>query len=211
MKLQPQCHRQGHQPPHLILDQAAQGPIKPIQEHLQGWSTHSLPGQPVPALHHSLCKELPPDIQPKSSLPQLKTISPCPAVIYLCKGFIGIVLFPSQWKRINNVRTAPGSDIERREWGKVGKATLNQQEEVEDRGDLGHQPRAVGPQECAHPFSLGHPWGAGRGPRIPSACGSLGQNTNTSHQVHSAHTCLPSHYLLLGYEKAFVFQRESNQ
>jgi len=29
-------HRQGHQPPHLILDQAAQGPIQARLEHLQG-------------------------------------------------------------------------------------------------------------------------------------------------------------------------------
>ena len=32
-------------------------------------------------------KELPPDIQPKSSLLQLKTVPPCPAVIYPCKEF----------------------------------------------------------------------------------------------------------------------------
>ena len=38
MNLQPHpCHRQGHQPPHLILDQAAQDPIQPGLEHLQGW------------------------------------------------------------------------------------------------------------------------------------------------------------------------------
>jgi len=78
-------HRQGHQPPHLILDQAVQGPIQPGLEHLQGWGIHSLSGQPVPAPHHSHSKELPPDIQPKSSLLQLKTISPCPAIIYPCK------------------------------------------------------------------------------------------------------------------------------
>ena len=29
MKLQPLCHRHSHQPPYLILDQAAQGPIQP--------------------------------------------------------------------------------------------------------------------------------------------------------------------------------------
>jgi len=29
-------HRQGHQPPHSILDQAAQGPIQPGLEHLEG-------------------------------------------------------------------------------------------------------------------------------------------------------------------------------
>ena len=35
MNLQPPPqHRQGHQPPHLILDQAAQGPIQPGLEHL---------------------------------------------------------------------------------------------------------------------------------------------------------------------------------
>jgi len=79
MNLQPPRHRQGHQPPHL-LDQAAQGPIQPGLEHLQGWGIHKLSGQPIPAPHHSCGKELFPDIQPKSSLPQLKTTSPCPAV-----------------------------------------------------------------------------------------------------------------------------------
>ena len=69
--------RQGHQPPHL-LDQVAQGPIQPGLEHLQGWGIHNLSGQPVPAPHHYPCKELPPNIQPKSSLFQLKTIPPCP-------------------------------------------------------------------------------------------------------------------------------------
>ena len=42
IKLQPSCCRQGHQPPHLIPDQAAQGPIQPGLEHLQGWGIHSL-------------------------------------------------------------------------------------------------------------------------------------------------------------------------
>jgi len=32
----PSRHMQGHQPPHLMLDQAAQGPIQPGLEHLQG-------------------------------------------------------------------------------------------------------------------------------------------------------------------------------
>jgi len=44
MDLQPPHHRQGHQPPHLKLDQAAQGPIQPRLEHLQGWGIHSLSG-----------------------------------------------------------------------------------------------------------------------------------------------------------------------
>ena len=52
-----------------------QGPIQPGLEHFQGRGIHSLPGQPVPAPHHSHSKELPPDIQPKFSLLQLKAIS----------------------------------------------------------------------------------------------------------------------------------------
>ena len=86
--------RQGHQPPHL-LDQVAQGPIQPGLEHLQGQGIHNLPGQPVPAPHHSLGKELPADIQPKSSLLQLKTISPCPAVIYLFKELTPLLFIGS--------------------------------------------------------------------------------------------------------------------
>ena len=58
MKLQPPYHRQGHQPPHLILEQAAQGCIQPGLEHLQGRGIHSLSGQPVPAPHHSHSEEL---------------------------------------------------------------------------------------------------------------------------------------------------------
>ena len=73
----------GPQPPHLIPAQAAQGPIQPGLEHLQGWTVHPQPlWTAVPAPHHSHSKELPPDIQPKSSYLQLKTISPCPAIIY---------------------------------------------------------------------------------------------------------------------------------
>ena len=48
-----------YQPPHLIPDQAAQGPIQPGLEHLQGRGIHSLSGQPVPAPNCSLGKELP--------------------------------------------------------------------------------------------------------------------------------------------------------
>jgi len=54
IKLQPPCHRQGHQPPELVLDQVAQGPI----QHLQGRSIYNLSGQPVAAHHHSPYKEL---------------------------------------------------------------------------------------------------------------------------------------------------------
>jgi len=35
--------RQGHQPPHVMPAQAAQGPIQPGLEHLQGWT-----GRPQP-------------------------------------------------------------------------------------------------------------------------------------------------------------------
>lgn len=42
MNLQPPCHRQGCQPPHLILDQAAQVPIQPGLDHLHGQGLHSL-------------------------------------------------------------------------------------------------------------------------------------------------------------------------
>ena len=45
------CHRQGCQPQDLMLDQAAQGPIQPCLEHLQGQAIHSLCAQPVPAPH----------------------------------------------------------------------------------------------------------------------------------------------------------------
>jgi len=38
---------QDHQPPHLILDQVAQGLIQPSLEHLQERSIHNLSGQPV--------------------------------------------------------------------------------------------------------------------------------------------------------------------
>jgi len=60
MNLQLSHHRQGRQPPHLILDQAAQTTTQPGLEHLQGWGIHNLSGQPVPAPHHSLGKKLPP-------------------------------------------------------------------------------------------------------------------------------------------------------
>ena len=59
-ELQPPCRVQDHQPPHLILVQAAQGPIQPGLDHLQTRGIHSLSGQPIPTPHHSHSKELPP-------------------------------------------------------------------------------------------------------------------------------------------------------
>jgi len=82
-------HRQGCWPPHLILDQAAQGPIQPGLERLQGQGIHNPSRQHVPAPHHSHSKELLPDIQPKSSLLPLKIISPC---MYLNIGLNGMYL-----------------------------------------------------------------------------------------------------------------------
>ena len=89
MKLHPLRHRQGHQLPNSVPDQAAQSPIQPGLEHLQGWGIQNHSGQPVAVPHHSQSKELPPDIQPKSSLLQLKTISPYPDVSYPFKDFKG--------------------------------------------------------------------------------------------------------------------------
>jgi len=74
-KFQLPCHRQGHHPLGVVLDQITQGPIQPGLEHLQGQDIYNLSGQPVSASHHSFCKELPPDIQSKSSLLALKTIT----------------------------------------------------------------------------------------------------------------------------------------
>jgi len=95
IKLQPHCHRQGHQPLDLLLDQVAQGPNQPGLEHLQAWGIHNLSGQPVPAPHHSLCEEVPPDIQSKPSLLELKTIPPCPVTVYSCKKKFIPLLFIS--------------------------------------------------------------------------------------------------------------------
>ena len=75
-------HRQGHQPLHLILDQAAQGSIQPGLEHLQGWGIHSLSGQLFQHLTTLIVKNFPLTSKLNLSLLQLKTTSPCPAVIY---------------------------------------------------------------------------------------------------------------------------------
>ena len=69
------------QPPGLVLAHAAQGPIQPGLEHLQGWGIHSLSGQPVSAPHYSLWEELAPDIQSKPSFLELKAIPSCPIII----------------------------------------------------------------------------------------------------------------------------------
>ena len=53
------CCRQGHQPPPLIPAQAAQGPIQPGLEHLQGWGIHSLSEQLFQHLTTLIVKNLP--------------------------------------------------------------------------------------------------------------------------------------------------------
>ena len=77
---------QGFQAPYLRPDQAAQDPIQPGPELLQGWTGHPQPlWAAVPAPHHSLGKELPSDNLPKATIVRLQTISPCPGTIYPCK------------------------------------------------------------------------------------------------------------------------------
>jgi len=55
-------------------DQAAQHPIQPSPEHLQGWGICSFSGQPMPAPYCPLSKKLPPNIQSKSTLISLKLL-----------------------------------------------------------------------------------------------------------------------------------------
>jgi len=69
MKLQPTCHRQGHQLPYLILDQAAQGLIQAGPEHLQGWGIHSLSGQLFQHLITLIVENFP--LTPNLNLPSL--------------------------------------------------------------------------------------------------------------------------------------------
>jgi len=82
MKLQPPCCVQGHQTPDLI-HQAAQGSVQPGLERLQEWGIHSLSEQPAPAPHHSHRKELPPDVQLKSSLLEGDHMGTLHQVLYL--------------------------------------------------------------------------------------------------------------------------------
>jgi len=59
MKLQPLCHRQGHQPPRLIPAQAAQGPIQPGLEHHQGRGIFCPSGQLFQHLTTLIVKNFP--------------------------------------------------------------------------------------------------------------------------------------------------------
>ena len=80
MNLQPSRHTQGHQPPHLILDQAAQGPIQPILEHLQGQGIHNLSGQLFQHLATLIVNNFP--LTSNLNLPSLN-LNPFPLVLPL--------------------------------------------------------------------------------------------------------------------------------
>jgi len=67
------------QPPLLIPDQAAQGPIQPGLEHLQGWGIHSLSGSPFQHLSTLIVKNFPLPSNLNHPSFNLKIISPCPA------------------------------------------------------------------------------------------------------------------------------------
>ena len=50
--VQPPCNEQGHLP----LDHFAYYPVQPHLQCYQGWAICPLSGKPVPACHHSQCK-----------------------------------------------------------------------------------------------------------------------------------------------------------
>ena len=68
------CSEEGH----LQLQQAAQSPVQPDLERLQGRSIHLLSGQLVPVPHRPSSKKPLPYIPSKSLLFPFETISPCP-------------------------------------------------------------------------------------------------------------------------------------
>ena len=74
------CHRQDHQPPYLIPDQAAQGPIQPALEHLLEWRIHSLSGQLFQHLTTLLVENF--SLLSNLSLPSLN-LKPFPLVLPL--------------------------------------------------------------------------------------------------------------------------------
>ena len=82
MKLQPLYHKQGHQPPRLIPAQAAQGPIPPGPEYLQGWmGIHSLSGQLFQHLTTLSVNNFP--LTSNLNLPSFN-FKPFPFVLLLC-------------------------------------------------------------------------------------------------------------------------------
>jgi len=86
IKFQLPSYRQGCKLIDELLEQAAQGPIQPGLEHLQGQDNHRLSRQP-----HQSVKNFP-NIKSQSSLLYFKGILPCPITIYLCKKLISLCL-----------------------------------------------------------------------------------------------------------------------
>ena len=84
MKLQPLRHRQGHQPPYLILDQAAQRPIQPGLQHLQGRGIHSLSVSPCT---HSYATKKTPKLGKKHTSPTNCTHTHTRVYIDICTLF----------------------------------------------------------------------------------------------------------------------------
>ena len=68
-----------------MQDQAAQGPIQPGLEHLQGWGIHSLSGQLFQHLTPLSVKNFP--LISNLNLPSFN-LKPFPAIIYPCKEMI---------------------------------------------------------------------------------------------------------------------------
>ena len=64
--------KQGH------LEQAAEDLVQAGLEHLQRRRLHSLPGQPVPVLHHPQGEEVLPHVQTELPVLQFVPIAPCP-------------------------------------------------------------------------------------------------------------------------------------
>jgi len=84
-------NRQGHQPPHVIPAQAAQGPIHPGLEHLQGWTGHPQPlWAAVPAPHTLIVKNFP--LISNLNLPSFN-LKPFPLVLSLSKRFISPTVY----------------------------------------------------------------------------------------------------------------------
>jgi len=67
--------KQGH------LHQAAQELVQVGFEYLQRRRLHSLPGQPVPGLHHPQREEVLPHVQTELPLLQFVPIAPCPVLL----------------------------------------------------------------------------------------------------------------------------------
>ena len=64
--------KQGH------LQQAAQDLVQAGLEYLQRRRLHSLPGKPVPGLHHPQREEVLPHVQTELPVLQFVPIAPCP-------------------------------------------------------------------------------------------------------------------------------------